>query len=97
MPAGLGTRFPACRYVVFNGLARYHGKTLIKGDHWGEWEVLLTGNFTRRRKAKAINDLAWLRAVAPPSAAKLASIKGKARSCARPTPLATLGRLAPTS
>lgn len=57
MPAGLGTRFPACRYVVFNGLARYHGKTLIKGDHWGEWEVLLTSGFIRRRRAMAINYL----------------------------------------
>ena len=44
-------------YVIFNGLARYHGDTLKKGDHWGEWEVLLHGSFTRRARAKAINYL----------------------------------------
>ena len=44
-------------YVIFNGLARYSGSTLVKGDHWGEWDVLLYSPFIRRRRAKAVNYL----------------------------------------
>lgn len=44
-------------YVIFNGLARYRGHTLTKGDHWGEWDVLLKSDLIRRRRAKAINYL----------------------------------------
>ena len=47
-------------YVIFNGLARYRGETLHKGDHWGEWDVLLRSNNIRRRKALAINYLSVL-------------------------------------
>ena len=44
-------------YVIFNGLARFRGVTLKKGDHWGEWDVLLSSDLIKRRRAKAINYL----------------------------------------